>query len=148
MMQERIKELYEDFKNALERLKEALSESLSKGSIVVDGTIQRFEFTFELAWKLAKAVLNYNGIEVETPRLTIKEAFKTGLVKDGQGWIEMLEDRNKTSHIYDEKQALRIYERIKETYFGLLEDFSDNIACSLYPFLAHSCHSCLFVCNS
>ncbi|MBU0897496.1 MAG: nucleotidyltransferase substrate binding protein [Candidatus Omnitrophica bacterium] len=127
MIPERIKEIYEDFNNALERLKEALDEDLSKGTIVIDGSIQRFEFTFELAWKLAKAILDYNGIDARGPRLTIKEAFKFGLIKDGEGWIEMLEDRNKTSHIYDEKQALIIYNKIKENYYKLLEDFNSDI---------------------
>ena len=63
MSQERIKEVKADFNKALGRLEDALSEDVSKGSIVVDGTIQRFEFTFELAWKLMKLVLAYNGIE-------------------------------------------------------------------------------------
>jgi len=124
---EKINEIYSDFKNALTRLKEALGEDLSKGSIVVDGTIQRFEFTFELAWKLSKAVLNHTGIEADTPRGIIKEAFKAKMVEDGQGWIDMLEDRNKTSHIYDEQQALEIYNKIKETHFKLLEDFEKSM---------------------
>ena len=111
---DRIKELYRDFEEALSRLKDALSESLSKGSIVVDGTIQRFEFTFELGWKLARAVLSYNGIETDTPRAAIKEAYKSKFIKDGDGWIDMLEDRNKTSHIYDEKEALKIYSKIRK----------------------------------
>lgn len=128
MNQEKIKDIYLDFKSALERLREALDEDLLKGSIVVDGTIQRFEFTFELAWKVAKNFLSYNGIEVETPRLVIKESFKAGIIKDGDGWIDMLEDRNKTSHIYDEKQALKIYEKIKQSHFRLLEDFKDAMA--------------------
>lgn len=126
MNAERIKDIYSDFKSALGRLKEALSEDISKGSIVIDGTIQRFEFSFELAWKLAKNILNYNGVDVETARMVIKEAFKAGLIKDGDGWIDMLEDRNKTSHIYDEKQALKIYEKIKQSHFGLLEDFESD----------------------
>ena len=127
MMRERIEEVYEDFKNALERLKEALNEDLSKGSIIVDGTIKRFEFTFELSWKLAKLILDYNNIDARGPRLTVKEAFKLGLIKDGENWIDMLEDRNKTSHIYDEKQALKIYEKIKETHFKLFKDFESDI---------------------
>lgn len=127
-MQERIEEIYLDYKKALERLKEALEEDLSKGNIIVDGTIQRFEFCFELAWKLAKAILNYNGIEVEIPRLVIKEAFKAKLIQDGEGWIDMLEDRNKTSHIYDEKAALKIYNKIKDSHFSLLEDFEKRVS--------------------
>jgi len=118
MNQEKAKDIYEDYKKALERLKGALAENVSiKGNIVIDGTVQRFEFTFELAWKLAKAILNYNGVEVETPRMVIKEAFRAGLITDGDGWIDMLKDRNKTAHIYNEKQALQIYGKIKENYF-------------------------------
>jgi nucleotidyltransferase substrate binding protein (TIGR01987 family) len=128
MTHERIKYLYKDFKKALVRMKEALGEDLSKGSIIVDGTIQRFEFTFELAWKLTKAILNYNGIEAETPRVVIKEAFSAKLIGDGQAWIDMLEDRNKTSHIYDEKQALKIYRKIKDDHARLLETFDKDIA--------------------
>jgi nucleotidyltransferase substrate binding protein (TIGR01987 family) len=132
MTLERIKEIYLDYKKALERLKEALAEDISKGNIIIDGTIQRFEFTFELAWKLARAVLNYNGIEVEIPRLIIKEAFKAKLILDGEGWIDMLEDRNKTSHIYDEKEALKIYKKIKDSHFRLLQDFEKKIAKSYF----------------
>ena len=128
MTLEKINDIYEDFKNALARLQEALNEDLLKGNIIIDGTIQRFEFTFELSWKLAKSVLSYNGIEAESPRMAIKEAFKAGIVKDGEGWINMLEDRNKTSHIYDEKQALTIYGKIKDVHFTLLKDFDSNIA--------------------
>jgi len=128
MTLERIKDVYADFGNALGRLREALDEDSSRGSIAIDGTIQRFEFTFELAWKVAKYVLNYSGIEVETPRLAIKEAFKANIIKDGQAWIDMLEDRNKTSHIYDEKQALGIYNKIKENHFKFFKDFDHEIA--------------------
>jgi nucleotidyltransferase substrate binding protein (TIGR01987 family) len=124
MNQERVREIYSDFKKALDRLEESLQEDLSKGSIVIDGTIQRFEFTFELAWKLARNLLAYTGIEIEAPRMVIKESFKAKLIEDGQGWIDMLEDRNKTSHIYDEKQALKIYEKIKTRHSQLLKDFS------------------------
>ena len=123
----RIKQIHLDFKNAMERLKEALYENSSKASIVIDGTIKRFEFTFELSWKLAKVILEYHSIESSSPRLIIKEAFKFGLIKDGEGWIEMLEDRNKTSHIYDEKQALKVYDKIKNTHFKLLENFQKDI---------------------
>lgn len=128
MKRVRIRELYGDFAKSLKRLREALSENLSKGSIVVDGTIQRFEFTFELAWKLAKAILEYQGLRASSPRSVIKEAFREKFITDGDGWIDMLEDRNKTSHIYDEKQALKIYQKIKKTHFRLLENFRKKIS--------------------
>lgn len=127
MNKERILELHSDFKEALTRLKEALKQDLSFGDIVVDGTIQRFEFTFELAWKLSKAVLAHNGIEAAMPRAVIKEGFAAGILKDGDRWIDMLEDRNKTSHIYDAGEALKIYEKIKQKHYPVLEAFSNDV---------------------
>ncbi|HBF12024.1 MAG TPA: nucleotidyltransferase [Deltaproteobacteria bacterium] len=123
MNQKRIKELKQDYKNALDRLEEALQENALKGSIVVDGTIQRFEFTFELAWKLAKALLVHGGIEVNSPRSAIKEGFQAKLFDNGEGWIDMLEDRNKTSHLYDEDESFAIYEKIKKNHVHLLNGF-------------------------
>jgi len=123
MSPERIKEMHIDFTSAVERLEEATNEDPAKGAIVIDGTIQRFEFTFELAWKLARAILKYQGIEAEAPRQVIKEAFKARMIQDGQQWLDMLEDRNKSSHIYDERQAVEIHVKIKTKYFQLLKNF-------------------------
>ena len=125
-MKKKIEQMYKDFANALGRLKEVLKENPSAGSIVVDGTIQRFEFTFELAWKLMKAILAYNGIEAATPRQAIKEGFRANIIEDGDSWIDMMEDRNKTSHIYDENQALVIYNKIKNNHFKVMENFLQN----------------------
>ncbi|MBI3308687.1 MAG: nucleotidyltransferase substrate binding protein [Candidatus Melainabacteria bacterium] len=130
MNQNRIKELNEDFKKSLSRLKAALNEDLSLGNIVIDGTIQRFEFTFELSWKLLKLVLNQQGIEATTPRAAIKEAYKAKIINDGDGWIDMLEDRNKTSHIYDENQAKKIYEKIKKSHIVLFDALGNDLKIS------------------
>ena len=125
-MKKKIEQMYKDFANALARLGEALEENPSAGSIVVDGTIQRFEFSFELAWKLLRTILAYNGIEAAAPRQAIKEGFRANIIEDGDSWIDMLEDRNKTSHIYDENQALVIYNKIKNNHFKVMENFLQN----------------------
>ena len=96
MSPERIKELFDSFADALRRLEEALKEDITKSSIIIDGTIQRFEFTFELAWKLLRLMLLNEGIKSNTPRAVLKEAYLAKLIGDGEGWIDMLEDRNKT----------------------------------------------------
>ena len=127
MTQERINELYTDYSSALKRLGEALRGNVKKGSIAVDGAIQRYEFTFELAWKLLRAVLEYNGIEAATPRIAIKEAYKAKIITDGEDWIDMLEDRNKTSHIYDEAQALAIYKKIKMKHLRSLQGMRNEV---------------------
>lgn len=104
-----------NLEQAITRLEEALAEDLSN-SLLVDGTIQRFEFTIELYWKTLKRILTSEGIETRTPKETLKEAYQVGWLQDETAWLQMLKDRNETSHTYDEEAALRILQNIKE-YF-------------------------------
>lgn len=109
----------EDYNNALNRLIEATQEEPT--DVVIDGVLHRFEFTFELAWKLVKSYLEYLGI-VETsgsPRETIQNGFKQGIINDGEEWINMMISRNNLSHIYDEKISREIYNKIKDRYISL-----------------------------
>ena len=121
MNQNKINEVCTDYKKSLERLNESLHEDLSISSSILDGTIQRFEFGFKLAWKLMKAILQYKGIEVNSPRAAIKEAYRNNIIRDGDGWIKMLDDRNLTSLTYDEESAKEIYKKIKQFHFKLLQ---------------------------
>lgn len=124
----KIKDKLEAFKKAFNKLNESLSRNYLEDDIVMDATIKRFEFTYELAWKLMKTYLEYNGnLEATSPRRTIKEAFKEGLIEDGNAWLEMIIDRNKTSHIYDEENALEVLENIKKIYTNLFENLIDSI---------------------
>ena len=106
-----------DFSKALSRLEDALLKDISD-DLVVDGIIQRFEFTFEQAWKVMKLHLEDQGIldEALAPRSTIRCAYKHRLIENGDLWIEMMLDRNRTSHMYDEATAIEIVKLIKEKY--------------------------------
>ncbi|MFD2759921.1 nucleotidyltransferase substrate binding protein [Lentibacillus juripiscarius] len=127
MKKERLYERLEDYKRAVSRLNEGTSLEI-KDDIVYDGVIQRFEFTFELSWKLMKDFLEYTGLtELRSPRGTIREAYAYGLIDDGDQWIDMMVDRNKTSHLYDEEESRVIYEKIKYHHTGLLMEFGDKI---------------------
>jgi nucleotidyltransferase substrate binding protein (TIGR01987 family) len=113
-----------DFRSAVARLREGVAQDPASSPLVIDGVIQRFEFTFEQAWKLLKSMLRHEGFDCQSPRGCIKEAFQQGMIRDGDGWIAMLEDRNRTAHLYDEKDALFIYRTILSRYvalFGELE---------------------------
>lgn len=81
------------------------------------GLIQSFEFTFELAWKTLKDYLTQQAFIVQSPRDTIKKAFETGYLQDGHIWIEMLEQRNLLTYVYNEEQAKAASELICNTYF-------------------------------
>ncbi len=107
------------FYRALSRLDEAVSSA--EDDLDIDGAIQRFEFTVELLWKVLKGILAYHGIECYTPRHCVKEAFRAGIIPDDEIILDMLEDRNLTSHIYNEEQSREIFERIKGVYLRFLK---------------------------
>lgn len=56
-------------------------------------------------------------MEATTPKQTIKEAFGIGILKNGQVWLDMLNDRNRTSHTYNQLDANEIYENIVNIYY-------------------------------
>lgn len=85
-----------------------------------DGTIQRFEFTFELLWKTTKMFLEYEGFQCAGPRSCLKEGVRRQILSDGETLLDMLEDRNQTTHIYDEHTAAEIFERIKNVYVPVI----------------------------
>ena len=117
-----------NYSKAVDRLKESLKRD-ETDDIVLDAVIQRFEFTYELSWKLLKEYLSYNGLtDVRTPREAFKEAFSTEVVDEGDVWIDMLNDRNLTSHTYDKAEAKEIYARIKNNYYKILNKLKETIS--------------------
>ncbi|ACH37779.1 nucleotidyltransferase substrate-binding protein, HI0074 family [Citrifermentans bemidjiense Bem] len=85
------------------------------------GLIQFFEMAFELAWKVLKDYEEAEGFSVRSPRDAIKQAFEAGMVTEGHDWIDALEDRNLTTHTYNEATAQAVEEKIRHKYFPLLE---------------------------
>ena len=128
MNHNKTKELYLDYQNSVERLSESLKENININSFILDAVIQRFEFTFEIAWKLMREILLFRGKEVSSPRMAIKEGFKEKFFEDGDDWIKMLEDRNLTSHTYKQDLANEIYERIKSKHYKLLKDLKETMS--------------------
>lgn len=86
------------------------------------GIIQIFETAFELSWKVLKDFLEAEGISVMSPRGTIKQAFKMELISDGTLWLEALNDRNLTSHTYDEATAEEAVMHIQNRYTPMLKE--------------------------
>ena len=110
---------------ALDKLETAFTKLQQAAGRVVDdldrdGVIQRFEFTFELLWKTAKIFLEYEGFRCAGPRSCIKEGVRREILSEGEVLLDMLEDRNKTTHIYDEHTAEEIFERIKNRYVPVI----------------------------
>ena len=114
----RWKQRFQNFDRGFVLLREALEHGPTALSpLEKDGVIQRFKYTFELAWKTIKDFLEAGGLVVSpiTPRQIIKDAFAAKVLADGQAWIDMLDHRNLLSHTYDfavfEKAVDAIYAR-------------------------------------
>lgn len=122
---------FEKFKNATKRLNEANTayKSEKTNDLYQDALIQRFEFTFELAWKTLHQFLILQGVTnlFNTPKAILKEAFNAGYISDEETWGSILEDRNLMSHTYDESVAARIAEDISTKYCKLLSSLYKTI---------------------
>jgi nucleotidyltransferase substrate binding protein (TIGR01987 family) len=92
------------------------------------GLIQFFEMAFELSWKLLKDYLTAEGYEIKSPREAFKQAFQVGLIINGGGWLTALEDRNLTTHTYDEETARRVEAKIREQYLPLIRTLRTGFA--------------------
>ncbi|RLG31455.1 nucleotidyltransferase [Methanosarcinales archaeon] len=120
----------ENFENATKRLKAALEYDPLELDIVMDATIQRFEFTFETAWKSVKMAAKVVGYDCKSPKGCLKLAYRMGWIKDEERWLELLEARNLTSHTYDQETAMDVYETVKENFqvFGsLLRELREEV---------------------
>ena len=111
-----------NFENALKRLEEGVLEA--KNELDKDGVIQRFEFTIETLWKALRAILLYQGIEFYSPRECIKLSFKANIIDDDEIILDMLLDRNISSHVYDENKSEEIFKRIKTVYLEYLKNLN------------------------
>lgn len=123
MSVDRIERSLGNLEQAVLRLKEALEEPESD-PLTLDGTIQRFEFVFELSWKTLMHMLEAEGLTAAgptatTPRAVIREAYKAQWIDNEAAWLQMLNDRNDTSHTYNVALARKIYGHIRDNFSTL-----------------------------
>ncbi len=117
---------FSNFERAFLLLRDAL-EVQSPSVLERAGIIQFFELAFELAWKVLKDYEEAEGITAKTPREAIKLGFQIGLLSQGQGWINALQDRNLTTHTYNEATAIAVETSIRSDYFPLLADLYQTL---------------------
>ena len=115
---------FNNFIKALSQLREAveLAQQRPLSKLEEQGLIKAFEFTHELAWNTLKDFLENRGVQnLYGSKDTTREAFKKGLIENGETWMDMVNSRNLTSHTYDEATAARIVHAIRNTYFAEFE---------------------------
>jgi nucleotidyltransferase substrate binding protein (TIGR01987 family) len=122
----RWKQRFENYKKALNQLREAVSLYNQKNlsNIERQGFIKAFEFTHELAWKVMKDYFQYQGNNlIMGSRDATRESFQTSMIKDGEGWMDMIKARYSAVHTYEEAMVDEIILKIVNTYFDLFIDF-------------------------
>ena len=122
----------DNYLRAVQRLGEALEEYAANPTDTVrDGVIQRFEFTFDLAWKSLKEYMQDQGATtpLQFPKQVLREAYAAELIDDEGVWLDMLNARNQTSHIYDDATAQEIYSQIESEFVSLFDKLIEQLKC-------------------
>jgi len=125
----RWKQRFQNYGKALMLLEEAVDANRSaERELIKAGIIQYFEFTHELAWKVMKDFLEYEGMTgIVGSRSATREAFNKGLIEEGQAWMDMLETRNITVHAYDPLIITEAFEQIVNINVVLLRKFHQTM---------------------
>ena len=126
MSQTRSEQLLENLKKACGKLRDA--QAFEDTEPFREATIQRYEYTFELAWKLMSSVLKEQGIDSFGVRNVIRDASRLGLVSDPSVWFSYAEARNKTSHTYREEIALEVYRIARGSFLNDVDALIKNLS--------------------
>ena len=115
----RWKQRLANYKKALAQLTKFIDKG-KLNELEEQGLIQAFEYTHELAWNLLKDYLQDQGTQnINGSKDAVRAAFKVGLIEDGESWMDMITDRNRTSHTYNQSTAEEIAINIIARFFGL-----------------------------
>ncbi len=120
---------FQNFEKAFNSLTESIEalQNEPDNDFIKDSVIQRYEYTIELGWKTLKDYLEYEGfLDISSPKKVVRLGLKEGYLKDDM-WIMALNDRNKTSHAYDEEMSKEVIEEITEKYYYLLRDLVETL---------------------
>jgi len=120
---------FNKFAEIVKRRDEFINDGLE--DIYLDIIVKRFEFTYEMSWKSLKRYLEYLGFSPKSPRESFKEGFAQGLIVDEVVWLNMIEQRNLSAHIYDVSEILGILEQLTDFRIAF-ESLTEEIKKGLY----------------
>lgn len=120
----RWKQRFQNYSKAYKLLRDGIHQEHELTQLEQEGLIQRFEFTFELAWKVLKDRMEYDGLALDkiAPRNVIRLAHESNYISNAEVWFKMLGDRNLMSHTYDFRKFAAVIESIREKYLTCFEE--------------------------
>lgn len=121
---------FNNYTSAFEQLKDGVNQAKARELSLLEqqGLIQGFEFTHELAWLVMKDYAHFQGNSVIAgSRDATREAFKMGIIEEGDLWMGMIKSRNLTTHTYNKKVAHDIAEKIADEYYPAFSAFKQKM---------------------
>ena len=121
---------YENFCRALDNLKEINEYEEPYNNVILTGLVALYEICFEQSWKMMKDKLaesGYSESATGSPRTILKTAYKAGMIKDEQLWLEALVARNNVAHAYNEEIALDIIRQVKKQFLVMFDELKCEI---------------------
>lgn len=126
----RWRQRFANYQRALRQLKDAasLAETRPLSQLEQQGFIKAFEFAQELAWNVMKDYFEFQGNpNITGSRDAFREAFRRGLVSDGDTWMDTIKSRNRSAHTYDEEAAKQLIGVIKDRYLSVFQTFEGRM---------------------
>jgi len=123
----RWKQRFSNYQKALAQLTKFIDKG-DLNELEEQGLIQAFEYTHELAWNLLRDYLRDQGAQnINGSKDAVRAAFQVGLIEDGETWMDMIKDRNRTSHTYNQVTAEAIATNIKTRFFALFVELREKM---------------------
>jgi len=123
----RWRQRFQNFERAFQQLTAAVVRIDELSDLEKEGLIQRFEYSFELAWKTLKDFLESQDVIARFPRDVVRQAFHYELIVDGDIWMDMLEKRNLMAHTYNEENFRKAIESIGQDYYPAIRQVYEGL---------------------
>lgn len=122
---------YDNYHKACRRVLEITESDKSVDDLSyleMEGLVQRFEYTFDLGWKVLQDFMKYKGYEfVSGPNGTLAQALEDGIITDHDGWRRMARARIVTAHTYDEEDVKYVAHDIYNEYACLIKNLDEKL---------------------
>ena len=121
---------YENFCASLKNMKDIFEYEEPYNTVVLTGLVGLYEICFEQSWKMMKEILEIHGYEegaTGSPKIILRTAYKAGMIKDEENWLRALQERNNVTHSYNERIALGIVMRAKESFYDMFCELKKEI---------------------
>ena len=121
---------YENFCVSLENMKDIYNYEEPYDNVVLTGLVGLYEITFEQSWKMMKEILEIHGFAegaTSSPKMSLRTAYKAGMIKDEELWLSALQERNNVTHSYNRKIAMEIITQAKQKFYKMFCELTEEI---------------------